>query len=103
MERNGYQEAPLALTEFGILMPVEYGFPPEFVAQYLQDTFHLLDTMRDEKTGDPSDDYRLVQRWAWYSLADPTFPTADLADLEIDRLTLAGQAFRAYTLAITAP
>ena len=94
MAHNGYQEVPLALTEFGILMPVEYGFPPEFVAGYLRDTFHLLETMRDEQTGYPSDDFRLVQRWAWYSLSDPTFATSDLADLENDRLTLVGQAYR---------
>jgi len=98
MKRNGYQDAPLALTEFGILMPAEYGFPPEFVAGYLKDTFKLLATLRDETTGYPDDDYRLVQRWAWFSLADPNFPTSDLADLEQDRLTLVGQAFREFVI-----
>ena len=103
MAHNGYQGVPLALTEFGILMPVEYGFPPEFVAAYLRDSFHLLETMRDEDSGYPPDDFRLVQRWAWYSLSDPTFPTSNLADLENDRLTLVGQAYREYISLMTLP
>jgi hypothetical protein len=103
MARNGYQNTPLALTEFGILMPAEYGFPPEFVVGYLRDTFYLLETLRDETTGYPYDDYRLVQRWAWYSLAEQTYATADLADLENDRLTPVGVAFREFTLSKMTP
>jgi hypothetical protein len=103
MQRNGYQGTPLALTEFGILMPGDYGFPPEFVVQYLHDTFDLLSSMRDEATGYPADDYHLIQRWAWFSLADPNYPTSDLADLENDRLTLVGEAFRDYVNANLEP
>jgi len=103
MARNGYRGVPLALTEFGILMPGEYGFPPEFVADYLRDTFRVLDTMRDPASGYPSDEYRLVQRWAWFSLEDPTFPTANLAELENDRLTLVGKAFRDFAASTREP
>jgi hypothetical protein len=103
MKRNGYQNAPLALTEFGILMPSEYGFPPEFVTGYLKDTFTLLTELRDETTGYPGDDFHLVQRWAWFSLSDPNYPTSNLADLEHDRLTLVGQAFREFVISATAP
>jgi hypothetical protein len=84
-------------------MPAEYGFPPEFVVGYLRDTFYLLETLRDETTGYPYDDYRLVQRWAWYSLAEQTYATADLADLENDRLTPVGVAFREFTLSKMTP
>ena len=103
MAGNGYQNTPLALTEFGILMPSEYGYPPEVVAEYLRETFHLLETLRDESTGYPSDDYRLVQRWAWYSLASSTFAVANLANLETGMLTPAGDAFREFTMSVMAP
>lgn len=100
---KGYRDTPLALTEFGILMPPEYGFPPEMVAQYLFDTFHLLNTMRDEQTGYPLDDNHLVQRWAWFSLSDPDFPTSNLADLKNNRLTPVGVAYRDFIRSITQP
>ncbi len=103
MKRNGYQDVPLALTEFGILMPAEYGFPPEFVAGYLKDTFKLLATLRDGTTGYPDDDSHLVQRWAWFSLADPEFPTSNLANFEQDRLTLVGEAFKEFVISSTKP
>ncbi len=101
MAGNGYQETPLALTEFGILMPADYGYPPDVVAEYLGETFQLLDSLRDGTTGYPGDDFRLVQRWAWYSLASSTFAVANLADLETGLLTPAGDAFRAFTQSVT--
>jgi hypothetical protein len=98
MAQNGYQSTPLALTEFGILMPPDYGFPVEFVQQYLQDTFQWLANARDPQTGLQSDDFRLVQRWAWFSLSDPLYPNADLADLQASRLTPLGQTFRQFLI-----
>jgi len=103
MAERGYRDTPLALTEFGILMPPEYGFTPEIVSQYLKDSFHLLLTMQDEDTGYPSDDNRLVQRWAWFSLTDPVYPTSNLADLESDRLTIVGEAYRDFTSSLAQP
>jgi hypothetical protein len=96
MALKGYREHPLALTEFGILLPAEFGYTPQVVAQYLTDTFTYLDEAADPTTGYPADSNRLVQRWAWFSLSDPIFPVADLADLEAGRLTPIGLAFRAY-------
>lgn len=103
MAQNGYRQTPLALTEFGILMPEEYGFPPEMVSQYLQDSFQILLELSDEQTGLPTDSNRLVQRWAWFSLADPNFPVSDLADLTNDRLTPVGEAYRAFIQSIQQP
>jgi hypothetical protein len=94
MARRGYQTTPLALTEFGILMPADYGFPPELVSNYAAETLNLLMTLKDTATGDPEDGNRLVQRWAWFSLSDLTYPNSDLADLNAGRLTLAGKAYR---------
>lgn len=96
MAERGYRDTPLAITEFGILMDPIYGFAPEVVAEYLADTFAWLDGARDGGIGYPADDNRLVQRWAWFSLYDPLYPTSNLADLQAAALTEIGLAFRAY-------
>ena len=90
MAENGYQNTPLALTEFGILMPSSYGFPTDMVASYLEQTFTWLDQVQDEAIGYPADKYHLVQRWAWFSISDPTYSTSDLGDLSSGKLTIVG-------------
>ncbi|OGO14578.1 MAG: hypothetical protein A2032_04450 [Chloroflexi bacterium RBG_19FT_COMBO_49_13] len=94
MEERGYQHTPLALTEFGILMPVSYGFPTDFVASYLEQTFTWLSRAEDESIGYPEDGYHLVQRWAWFSISDPTYSASDLGDLPSGKLTIVGERFR---------
>lgn len=98
MAENGYRDRPLVLTEFGILMPAEYGFPDDLVRQYLWDSFALLVEMRDDATGYPEDDNRLIQQWAWFSLTDPFYPAGNLVDLQARRLTPIGLAYREYVL-----
>jgi len=98
MKANGYQNTPLAVTEFGILLSDQEGYSQEFIAQYLLQACAWLDESNDPVTGNPGDAYRLVQRWAWFSLSDPLYPSSDLADLELNRLTLVGEAYRAHML-----
>ena len=98
MADRGYRGQPLALTEFGILMPGDYGFPSEKVGRYLTDTFGWLQEASDSQTGYPPDGYRLVQRWAWFSLADPYYPNSNLLDFADGDLTTAGAAFREYAI-----
>jgi hypothetical protein len=98
MTANGYRNSPLALTEFGILMPPNYGFSPDIVIQYLNSTFTWLQNTVDESIGYPSDSNHLVQRWAWFSLAFDLYPSPNLADLSTKNLTPIGQAFRDYVL-----
>ena len=93
MEKHGYQDTPLALTEFGILMPASYGFPGEFVADYMESTFTWLSQARDELIGLPEDGYRLVQKWAWFSISDPIYSNSDLGDLSSAKLTPLGESF----------
>lgn len=97
MAARGYQDRPLALTEFGILMPVEYGFPQESNAEFMRQTFDFLLTAAGEH-GYPQDDNRLVQWWFWYSLRDSPdyYPTGNLYDRENHRLTLLGETFAGY-------
>ena len=98
MKARGYQNTPLALTEFGILMPPEYGYSPQVIQQYLTNTFQWLAAASDPQIGMPHDSHHLVQRWAWFSLADEIYPTSDLADLKNNRLTPVGEAYRDFML-----
>jgi len=96
MEKNGYRNKPLALTEFGILMPQDYGFPTELVQQYMRDSFTWLASATDASIGQPQDGNHLVQRWAWFSLSDPFYPGSDLADLPKGCLTPLGETYREF-------
>jgi hypothetical protein len=94
LTNHGYQQTPLALTEFGILMPSSYGFPDDVVASYLDQTFTWLSQVQDKSIGYPEDEYHLVQKWAWFSISDPTYSTSDLGDLSSGKLTYIGERFR---------
>lgn len=96
MARNGQRDKPLIVTEFGILMPESYGFPPETVHRFMVDAFDYLLHARDPDLGLSPDDGRLVQRFTWYSLADSLYPTGNLIDLETGELTPLGRAFADY-------
>ena len=96
MLARGYQNRPLIVSEYGIPMPEDYGFPPDAVSAFLTGTFDFLQDAADPGSGYPADDHRLVQRWCWYSLADTGYPTGNLfdpADLQMTRL---GQVWRMY-------
>ena len=99
MSDRGYRNKPLAITEFGILEMNIVGISPEtLISQYLWDTFSWLDEASDEQIGFPFDGNRLVQRWAWFSLADSIYPISDLADLGEDEFSEIGLTFREYNL-----
>jgi len=95
MAARGYQDRPLIITEFGVQMWPEYGFPPERVNAYMNATFDYLMTITSP-LGYPADGYRLVQRWAWYSLTDENF-NGWLFDPETGARTVFGDNFAAYT------
>lgn len=78
MAAHGQREKPLYITEYGILMPNDYGFPPSRVIDFLVGSFDLFLELRDDGTGYPADDNRLVQRWCWFSTRDHLYPTGDL-------------------------
>jgi hypothetical protein len=96
MKDRGYQNSPLAITEFGILMPPEYGYSPMIIQQYIRDTFQWLSEADDPLIGLPQDNLHLVQRWAWFSLADSQYSASDLAIINTHRLTPAGEAYRDF-------
>jgi hypothetical protein len=96
MAERGYQNRPLAVTEFGILFPNDYGYPPETVAAFLTSAFDFFLSAADE-SGYPPDGNRLVQWWFWYSLHDDeAYPTGNLYDRQTHELTPLGLAFADY-------
>jgi hypothetical protein len=96
MKAHGQQNKPLIVSEYGILMPNDYGFPAERVRAFMLDTFRIFETAVDPELGYAADGYRLVQRWCWFSLADARYPTGNLVVRETGELTPLGEAFAAY-------
>lgn len=80
MAANGYVNRPLWITEYGILMPPDYGFGAQRVAQFMTASFDLFRTLCDHELGLSADGDRLVQRWNWFSTRAPAFPAGDLFD-----------------------
>ena len=64
---NGLADRPVIVTEYGAAL----GDADDATRlQFLLDATRFLATARDEEVGHPQDDYRLVQRFAWFN-ADP--------------------------------
>jgi hypothetical protein len=80
MAANGYTDSPLWITEYGILMPPEYGFGTQRVARFMTGSFDLFRTLCDRNLGLAADGGRLVQRWNWFSTRAGAFPAGDLFD-----------------------
>jgi hypothetical protein len=96
MADRGYGDKPLIVTEYGILMPEDYGFPPQRVAEFLTGTFRLFQTLSGD-LGYQSDDGRLVQQWFWYSVyANVLYPTGNLYNPSDGQLTALGQVWAEY-------
>jgi len=93
MAAQGYGGWPLIVSEYGIPMPEDYGFPLERVVAFLRGTFEFFLTAADPALGDPADGYRLVQRWCWYSLDDTTYPTGRLFDPQTGAMTAVGEGW----------
>ena len=97
MTQRGYQDTPLIVSEYGILMPADYGFPSERVEAFMTGTFDFFLTAADPALGYPADDYRLVQSWCWYSLDDPAdYPTGNLFNPQTEAITAVGEAWVRY-------
>jgi len=95
MADRGYRGQPLLISEFGIPMPADYGFPPDVVATFLRETWRYFLTATDPALGDPNDGGRLVQRWCWFSMEFADYPTGDILDSEANRWTTLGYAWLA--------
>ncbi len=96
MSDKGERDKPLIVSEFGVLMPADYGFAYERVRDFMYASFDYLLTASDASLGYPADSDRLVQRWAWYSLSDTVYPTGNLFDPDTGQITPLGLAYGSY-------
>ena len=98
MTEKGYRSVPLAITEFGILLPADFGFSPEVVKTYMQQTIGFYLNQTNGATGYPSDGNRLVQQWFWFSLFDSTqeYTVGNLIDRTSGTLTPIGVRYADY-------
>jgi hypothetical protein len=96
MADQGQRDKPLIVSEYGILMPEEYGFDSERVKKFLYGTYEFMLTASDDQIGYPLDDNRLVQRWAWYSLSDDNYPSGNFIDYTTGELTDVGKAHQEF-------
>lgn len=82
MAARGYGGLPLIVSEYGIPMPPDYGFPLDRVAEYMRETWRYFMTAADGSLGNPADGGRLVQRWCWFSMYYAAYPTGNLVEAD---------------------
>jgi hypothetical protein len=97
MAERGYRNTPLYMSEFGILMPADFGFDAARVNTFMDRTFTYMQNATDPALGYPYDGNRLVQRWAWYSVADALYFNGWLYSPESKALSPMGVNFAAFT------
>ena len=100
MAEHGYQDRPLLITEYGIPMPADYGFPNEAVIAFWTGAFDTFRSTADPALGLPADQNHLVQAWCWFSLSDTDYMTGNLLDPQTHAMTPLGQAWAAYVARI---
>jgi hypothetical protein len=108
MKDRGYQDRPLVITEYGILLSQYHGFPHSTVRNYMLASFDFMLNTKDSATGYPADDNRLVQEFAWFSLNYYEFDLAtyvglngNLFDHASRQIKPLGEDFANYTSQIT--
>jgi len=96
MSDRGYGDKPLVISEYGILMPEDYGFSTEVLGKFLTETFDLFLTEANEM-GYAPDGNRLVQWWFWYIVYEEEYyPTGSLYDVPEERFTPLGEIWTEY-------
>ena len=99
MKARGQQNKPLIVSEYGIVYYHAGMEDLNLVRSFMLDTFDYFMNTKDHSLGYPSDEYRLVQRWAWYSLDDDSINKyAYLLAPDTGKLTPLGDAFAGYAV-----
>ena len=96
MKEKGEREKPLIISEYGILMPADYGFDHQRVRDFMYASFDFFLTATDDELGYPADGNRLVQRWVWFCLSDRKYPTGNLFDPDTRQITPLGMDYALY-------
>jgi hypothetical protein len=104
MHDNGYQAMPLLISEYGILFydGLVSGKTTQDNIDFMNTTFDWMREARDPAIGYPADDYRLVQRWAWFSLDhDGWYMGGELFNYQTHKPKALADAYAAYTDQVT--
>jgi hypothetical protein len=96
MAAHGFRDKELIVSEYGILMPVDYGFDYARVRDFMLGSFDFFLTATDNSIGLPADGNRLVQTWCWYSLSDQEYPAGNLVDYQTGDILALGRDFINY-------
>jgi hypothetical protein len=114
MKQQGFQDKPLIISEYGVLLPSTYiGYGPGYgdeafgdhvLKVFMRETFDFLVNAKDPDLGYPADDNRLVQQWMWYSLNDQPYDIDTgvgyngslFSHLDHTQMTQFGAFFREY-------
>ncbi len=96
MADNGYQDRPLIITEFGIILHWSSLDPDQQKANarvlaFMDESIDFLLTASDPAIGCPDDGNRLVQRWAWFALAGSW--SGWLFEMDSGELSMFGQRY----------
>ena len=87
MKDNGYKEKPLILREWGLNLTSDFcdenfnQITAQRAANYLTSTINWMNTHTDASLGYSLDENRLVQRWAWFVIYEPTEYLPYIADI----------------------
>ncbi len=94
MADHGYGGLPLYVSEYGIPMPEDYGFPSEVVIDFLEGAWRFFLSASNPTLGVAADEGRLVQAWCWFSMASMAYPTGNLVDPVSGAWTELGNAWQ---------
>lgn len=68
MKARGFQNRPLIISEYGILLSKYHGYDYTRVRNFMLASFDYMLNTTDSASGYPADGNRLVQEFAWFSL-----------------------------------
>ncbi|MEZ4617237.1 MAG: hypothetical protein R2867_17240 [Caldilineaceae bacterium] len=108
MKARGFQNTPLIISEYGILLSKYHGYDYTRVRNYMRGTFDYMLNTTDADLGYPADGNRLVQEFAWFSLNFWEFDiktyfglNGNLFDHDSLQIMPLGLDYAAYTQAVT--
>lgn len=73
MKEMGLQDKELWIKEFSPLWNINESMQWEKLSQFFDGSMRFLADTKDLNLGMPADNYRLVQRWAWYDFGNAIF------------------------------
>ncbi|MEZ4661309.1 MAG: hypothetical protein R2911_27480 [Caldilineaceae bacterium] len=103
MQRNGYRNLPLVVSEYGILLPEAFGYGHAEVRDFMVGSFDYFATETDPLLGYPADANRLVQQWAWFTMNDDYEFNGSLFDYDTGAITPLGEDFATYANSLKTP